>query len=58
MTYKKKLSLVDLAWGIIANVNGGDWSSQSKEWLKSANKWRDEYIKSKQPVYRVDKIDD
>lgn len=48
MSYKKKLSLVDLAWGIIANVNNGDWSQQSKEWLESANKWRDEYIVSKQ----------
>lgn len=33
---------LDLAWGIIANVSGGDWSQQSEEWRKAATRWRDE----------------
>lgn len=34
---------VELAWGLIANVSGGDWSKQSPEWHAAAIRWRDEY---------------
>lgn len=37
---------LDLAWGLIANVSGGDWSKQSQEWQTAAAMWRDEYCKS------------
>lgn len=29
------------AWGIIANVNNGDWTLQSAEWQQAAKAWRD-----------------
>lgn len=32
----------EIAWGIIANVNEGNWSAQSKDWIKAAKRWRDE----------------
>lgn len=32
----------ELAWGIIANAYGGDWSQASPEWRKAAERWRDE----------------
>lgn len=34
--------MIEYAWAIIANVSGGDWSKQSKEWIKAARKWREE----------------
>lgn len=33
---------LETAWGIIANVSGGDWDKQSKEWQNAATRWRDE----------------
>ena len=47
----KKVELLDLlerAWGIIANVSGGDWTKQdnfNKKWRPTAIKWRDSYHK-------------
>lgn len=35
---------INLAWGIIANVDGGNWTRQSKEWQRAAMKWRDEVL--------------
>ena len=35
---------MEAAWGIIANVSGGDWSKQSKEWQDAAARWRDEFL--------------
>lgn len=29
------------AWGVIANVSGGDWTQQSTEWQEAAARWRD-----------------
>lgn len=29
------------AWGVIANVSGGDWTQQSAEWQEAASRWRD-----------------
>jgi hypothetical protein len=34
---------LEMAWGIIANVSGGDWDKQSDEWHECAEKWRDNH---------------
>jgi hypothetical protein len=34
----------EMAWGIIANVSGGDWTRQSDEWREAAARWRDQYF--------------
>jgi hypothetical protein len=34
---------LDLAWGLIANASGGDWSKESPEWQAAAAHWRDGY---------------
>jgi hypothetical protein len=31
-----------MAWTIIANVSGGDWTKQTPEWQEAAVRWRDE----------------
>lgn len=31
------------AWGVIANVSGGDWSKQSPEWRGAAERFRDRF---------------
>lgn len=33
----------EIAWGIIANAGGGDWTLESEEWQKAAARWRDEH---------------
>jgi len=38
-----ELSL-ELAWGVIANAGGGDWSRESADWQSAAIKWRDQYF--------------
>ena len=35
--------LLEVAWGIIANANEGDWSKATDEWREAAERWRDEY---------------
>lgn len=35
--------LMELAWGIIANAGGGDWSKESPEWQDAAQRWRDQF---------------
>ena len=37
------MDLIEYAWGIIANVSGGDWDSQAETWRYAAEKWRDQY---------------
>lgn len=34
---------IELAWGIIANAHGGDWSQETDEWRSAAERWRDTY---------------
>ncbi len=36
-------SLLERAWGIIANAGGGDWGVESRDWLSAASTWRDDY---------------
>ncbi len=33
----------ELAWGLIANAYGGDWTLASPEWREAAERWRDNY---------------
>lgn len=39
------VDLLEEAWGIIANVSGGDWTLQIHVWQKAAAAWRDKYHK-------------
>jgi hypothetical protein len=33
-------NMIEMAWGIIANVN---WDGQNEAWIKAAERWRDDY---------------
>ena len=33
---------LDIAWGLIANANEGDWDKATPEWRAAAERWRDE----------------
>ena len=35
--------LLESAWGIIANVSGGEWSKQTLPWVNATVRWRDKY---------------
>jgi hypothetical protein len=41
-----KEELLESAWGIIANANGGDWDKATPEWKDAAIRWRDNYFTS------------
>jgi hypothetical protein len=34
----------EMLWVVLANVNAGDWSTQTEEWQEAAIKWRDNYF--------------
>ncbi len=34
----------EMLWTVVANVSGGDWTLQSKEWTLAAQRWRDNYL--------------
>jgi hypothetical protein len=36
-----ELDLLELAWALIANVDGGDWLEQTPEWRGAARRFRD-----------------
>lgn len=36
--------LAELAWGLIANASGGDWTEQSRQWREAATRWRDRWL--------------
>lgn len=40
---REAVELCELAWGVIANANLGDWSEQSRQWQAAARKWRGRY---------------
>ena len=51
--HKKLLHLLEIAWGVIANASGGDWTKETQEWRQAAAKWRDDWlaeIKSDEPL--------
>ena len=35
--------MLETAWGIIANANGGDWETASQDWQDAAARFRDAY---------------
>jgi hypothetical protein len=40
--YARLAAELEMAWGIIANAGGGDWSKETPEWQEAAAKWRDD----------------
>ena len=36
-------NMLEAAWGIIANVGGGDWTTQHPDWQAAAAVWREAY---------------
>jgi len=42
---KELLDHLELAWGIIANANNGNWEELPKDWVNAAENWRDKYYK-------------
>lgn len=38
---KRLEDCIETAWGIIANVSGGDWTRQKHHWQEAAVRWRD-----------------
>lgn len=39
------LEKIELAWGLIANANRGDWTGEPWGWREAAERWRDDYHK-------------
>jgi hypothetical protein len=37
------VELLNTAWGIIANVGGGNWYLETEQWRGAAERWRDSY---------------
>ena len=35
--------LLEEAWGVIANAQGGRWEDASPEWREAATRWRDKW---------------
>ena len=42
---KRLEDCAETAWGIIANVSGGNWAEQRVDWREAAIRWRDERFK-------------
>jgi tryptophan 2,3-dioxygenase len=38
---KRMDDCIETAWGIIANVSGGDWTRQEPHWQEAVVRWRD-----------------
>jgi hypothetical protein len=43
---KNEDEVLNLAWGLIANAGGGNWSVETDEWQKAARRWQELYNKS------------
>jgi hypothetical protein len=53
MNIKKEIklrTLIEVGYGLIANVGGGDWTKESSEWQEAAGRWRDEMVAEHQDV--------
>ena len=37
-------SLLEQAWGLIANANEGNWDKATPEWKGAAERWRDKWF--------------
>lgn len=46
---KRLEEAVESAWGVIANVSGGNWAEQRLDWREVAIRWRDEQF---HPVWK------
>ena len=42
---ESKDELLEFAWGIIANANGGNWDEADPQWKTAAEIWRGGYFK-------------
>ena len=42
--------LLEVAWGLIANAGGGDWTKETPEWQDAAARWRDNYFAAQYPT--------
>ncbi len=36
-------SMIEVAWGLIANASNGDWTKQHPEWVSAAEQWRERF---------------
>lgn len=36
-------TLLELAWGVIANAGGGNWELETTDWNEAAVRWREQY---------------
>lgn len=43
----KMADAAEMLWVVLANVSGGDWDKQGKEWKDAAERWRDQYFAAK-----------
>lgn len=48
--FKENREGIDEAWGIIANVGGGNWKGQSQDWIKAVRRWEARYLIGKSEV--------
>lgn len=44
MSDRKLADAAEFLWGVVANVSGGGWGKQSKEWQEAATMARDRYF--------------
>lgn len=40
---EKLRDLAEWAWGVIANVCGGNWKREDVRWVSAAESWRENY---------------
>jgi hypothetical protein len=40
---RRLLDAGEMLWVVLANVSGGDWSLQTKEWQQAARRWADNF---------------
>ncbi len=40
---RKLLDAGEMLWVVLANVSGGDWNEQSKDWQVAARRWADNF---------------
>jgi len=40
---RELVDAMEMAWGIIANAGGGDWTHETDDWRTAAARWRDAY---------------
>ena len=43
---RRMANAAEMLWAVLANVSGGNWQLQSKEWRRAAARWRNEYFRA------------